>query len=82
MEPFVGYLSLSIILGLTQVKIYYGFQQNPSKTIIPFRKSEGSVVYGVHWAVSLEIVLWVVAILRCLHPGNKWGYVVVPCDIH
>jgi hypothetical protein len=30
-KPLVGYFVLANFLGLTQVQIYYGFQQNPLK---------------------------------------------------
>jgi hypothetical protein len=48
---------LATILGLTQVQVHYGFQQNPSKTIDPSGKPKGNVVHMVHCAVSLKIVL-------------------------
>jgi hypothetical protein len=41
-------------------------QQNPSKTIDPSGRPEGNATHRVNCTVSLEITLWVDAILRCL----------------
>jgi hypothetical protein len=60
------------MLGLTQVLISIGFQQNP-QTIGPPGKPEGNVVHRVHNAVSPEIALWGTAILRCLQSRKGLG---------
>jgi hypothetical protein len=76
------YFSLATFLGLTQVQVYHGFQQNPFKTIVPYGKPEGNTVHRVHCAVSPEIVLLVDATLKCLQPGNEWGSGIKLRDIH
>jgi len=58
------------------------FQEKTSKTIIPRGKPEGDALHEVHCVVSPEIVLWVVATLRCLKPGNEWGFGIEPCDLY
>jgi hypothetical protein len=77
----VGYFSLSTFLGLNQVQIYHGFQQNPFKIIDPFGKLKGNAVHRMHCIVSPEIVLWVGAMLTCLQPENEWGYGIKICDL-
>jgi hypothetical protein len=57
------------------------FPTKPSKTISPPRKPEGITVHGVHCAVSPEIILWVAAMIRLLHPGNEWRSGIEPCDL-
>ena len=57
-------------------------QQNPFKTIDPSRISEGNAAHRMYCAVSLEIAIWVAAILRCFQPGNEWIYVVVSCNLY
>jgi hypothetical protein len=46
---------------------------NPSKTIDPPGKPEGNTTHRVYYTVSPEIVLWVTAMLRCLHYRKEWG---------
>jgi hypothetical protein len=78
----VGYFSLATNIGMTQVHIYYGFQQNPLNLSPPPGKPEGNAVHGVHYAISPEIVLWVAAMFKCLQPRNEWEYGIQPCDIY
>jgi hypothetical protein len=85
-EPFLPHLlvlNYSYYLSWDDlVHIYHGFQQNPFKTISPSGKPEGNTTHRVHCAVSPEIVLLVVAMLKCLHPGNEWGSGIKLCDLH
>jgi hypothetical protein len=46
---------------------------NPSKTIDPSGNPEGNTTHKVYCAVSLEIVLWVAAMLRCLQSSKDVG---------
>jgi hypothetical protein len=63
---------LLLLLGLTQVWISTGFQQNPLK-LSALLVNQKATLHRVHNAVSPEIALWVTAIPRCLQSRNEWG---------
>jgi hypothetical protein len=50
------------------------FPTKTFKTIGPLGKPEGNITHIVQCAISLEIALWVVAMLKCLQSRNVWGY--------
>jgi hypothetical protein len=50
------------------------FPTNPSKTIGPFGKPKGNTPHRMYCTISLEIVLWATAMLRCLQYRKEWGF--------
>jgi hypothetical protein len=53
------------------------FPTKPSKTISPLGKPKGNATHKMYCAVSLEIVLLVTAMLRCLQFRKEWGSGIV-----
>jgi hypothetical protein len=48
----------------------------------PFGRPEGNTTHKVYYIVSLEITLWVAAILMCFPRENEWRFVVVLCNLY
>ena len=83
-ETHIGILESEVMLVITLSSYSWSepsldlnkFPTKPSKTIGPPGKLEGNTTHIMYRTVSLEIVLWVTAKLKCLHFGIEWGSMI------